>query len=123
VSDHDLAGEEFGRDPYPVYARWRESAPVWWSERLSAYVLSRYDDVRTMLRTPRVYGQSRFYEGAMVHAFGWDTMVGIALDRSVDMVFDGPVYRSPLELWLATGSAVGIDDNRREDAMSGEQRS
>jgi cytochrome P450 len=74
MSDADLASPACLEDPYPFYARWRQAAPVWWSERLEAYVLSRYSDVRRMLTTPQVFGQSRRYEGAMIDAFGRDTM-------------------------------------------------
>ncbi len=62
MSDQELASPAFLADPYPFYQRWREDGRVWWSERLDAYVIARYTDVRNMLTTPRVFGQSRRYE-------------------------------------------------------------
>ncbi|KOV83508.1 hypothetical protein ADL03_20600 [Nocardia sp. NRRL S-836] len=44
-----LIWAEFERDPYPVYARLREDFPVMRDEPLDAWVLSRYQDVRTAL--------------------------------------------------------------------------
>jgi cytochrome P450 len=37
-------------DPYPTYARLRDEAPVWFSERERFWALSRYDDVHAALR-------------------------------------------------------------------------
>jgi cytochrome P450 len=35
-------------DPYPLFARMREEDPCHWSPRLKSWVLTRYDDVRTV---------------------------------------------------------------------------
>jgi len=40
---------DFLADPYPFYRRLREEDPVHWSPRLKAWVLTRYDDVRSVL--------------------------------------------------------------------------
>jgi cytochrome P450 len=40
---------EFLADPYPMYRRLREEDPVHWSPRLKAWVLTRYDDVKSVL--------------------------------------------------------------------------
>lgn len=40
---------EFLADPYPMYRRLREEDPVHWSLRLKAWVLTRYDDVKSVL--------------------------------------------------------------------------
>jgi cytochrome P450 len=42
------------RDPYPRYHRLRELGPVHYSERLNAWVLTRYDDCAALLRDPRL---------------------------------------------------------------------
>ncbi len=39
-------------NPYPLYARWREEQPIWWAEDVKGWVLSRYDDVRSVLKDP-----------------------------------------------------------------------
>jgi len=40
-------------DPYSIYARLRESHPVYWSDVLGSWVLTRYDDCVSVLRDPR----------------------------------------------------------------------
>jgi cytochrome P450 len=37
-------------DPYPLYQRMREEAPVYRNDDLDFWALSRYEDVRTVLR-------------------------------------------------------------------------
>ncbi len=39
-------------NPYPLYAKWREDQPIWWAEDVQGWVLSRYDDVRAVLKDP-----------------------------------------------------------------------
>jgi cytochrome P450 len=45
---------EFLRDPYPTFRRLRAEDPVHWSPRLKAWVLTRYDDVRSVLLDSRM---------------------------------------------------------------------
>ena len=40
---------EFLADPYPFYRRLRAEDPVHWSPRLKAWILTRYDDVKSVL--------------------------------------------------------------------------
>lgn len=37
-------------NPYPLYAQWRQEQPIWWAEDIQGWVLSRYDDVRAVLK-------------------------------------------------------------------------
>lgn len=37
-------------DPYPHYARWREEHPVWQDQNTGAWILTRHDDVRAVLK-------------------------------------------------------------------------
>lgn len=46
---------EFVADPHPIYARWREEQPIWWADDIQGWVLSRYDDVRTVLKDPGTF--------------------------------------------------------------------
>lgn len=50
----DLLDPELFRNPYPVYAHLRASAPVYWSEQLQSWVLTRYDDIATLVHDPRM---------------------------------------------------------------------
>lgn len=48
--DRLLGSADMLVDPYPVYARLREEAPVGWSESLGGWVVSRYSEVNASLR-------------------------------------------------------------------------
>lgn len=54
-----LIDEAFLDDPYPTYRALRESAPIHWSDEFfgGAWLLTRHDDVETMLRDPRFSAQ------------------------------------------------------------------
>jgi cytochrome P450 len=47
-----LFGPRMLADPYPYYARLRSSDPVHWADQLGGWVLTRYADVMTVLRSP-----------------------------------------------------------------------
>jgi cytochrome P450 len=47
---YDPFAPEFRADPYPAYETLRRDAPVYWAERSKMWVLSRYDDVVTVLK-------------------------------------------------------------------------
>ncbi|MFM9105340.1 MAG: cytochrome P450 [Chloroflexota bacterium] len=56
-----LTAPAFTADPYPVYARFREEAPVHFSEANGGWMLFRYDDVHATLRDPaRFSSRGRF---------------------------------------------------------------
>jgi len=42
-------------DPYPVYARWQEQTPIWRDEETGAWVLTRHDDIRSVLKNSAGY--------------------------------------------------------------------
>src|ERR1051326_896069 len=48
--DAQLLSPDFLIDPYPVYARFRAEAPVYWSAAWHCWVLTGYADVRSALR-------------------------------------------------------------------------
>lgn len=43
---------ELVENPYALYAKWRAEEPIWWAEDVQGWVLSRYEDVRTVLKDP-----------------------------------------------------------------------
>jgi cytochrome P450 len=51
VSELDLTNPDHVRDPYPVLARLRAEDPVHWSEKQHGWVLTRYDDVRAVIKS------------------------------------------------------------------------
>ena len=48
--DSVLISDEFLRDPYPTLRRLLTEAPVFWSESVGAWIVSRYDDVVVTFR-------------------------------------------------------------------------
>jgi cytochrome P450 len=48
----------YADDPFPVLARMRAEAPVFWYEPLQTWVLSRYEDVRYAGRTPGIFSNA-----------------------------------------------------------------
>ncbi len=50
TSDLDLYSDDVLADPYEHYRRLRDAGPVVWLERHNAWVVARYDAVRTVLR-------------------------------------------------------------------------
>ncbi len=50
LSLYHLLDPEVLADPYPLYRRLREESPVHWDPYLHAWVVTRYDDVVTVLR-------------------------------------------------------------------------
>ncbi len=51
--------------PHQFYARLRKDAPIVWSERFEAWLLTRYDDVRTVLRDSGAQWSALRREGGM----------------------------------------------------------
>ncbi len=56
-------------NPYPLYHQLRELEPVFFSETLQGWILTRYDDCKAALRDPRL--QKHFSESLDVRAPGW----------------------------------------------------
>src|SRR2546430_474407 len=42
-------------NPYPFYARARREGPVFFSERLQAWIVTRYEDIRSVLLRPDIF--------------------------------------------------------------------
>ena len=56
--DGELEAGSFDDDPYPVYDMLRAAAPVYRSEAVGAWLLTRYDDVSSTLRDPARFSSS-----------------------------------------------------------------
>ena len=57
--DAVLLTPDYLSDPYRYYAQLRETAPVYWSNRLNGWILTRYDDVRNALKHPQLVSSQR----------------------------------------------------------------
>ena len=42
-------------NPYPDYAQWRKERPIWWAEDINAWVVSRYEDVRAIMKDAKKF--------------------------------------------------------------------
>ncbi len=58
TSDIDLYSDEVLAEPYEHYQRLREAGPAVWLERYNAWVVARYDSVRTVLRDWRTFSSA-----------------------------------------------------------------
>ena len=47
--------EELERDPYPAYERLRADQPVSWVESVGLWLVTRWDDVNHVVKTPDVF--------------------------------------------------------------------
>lgn len=57
---------EFGskkclQNPYPLYASWQQG-PIWWADDLQGWVVTRYDDVRHILKTHDIFSSAAMAE-------------------------------------------------------------
>lgn len=57
--DLDFLQADILADPYPLYRRLQQEQPVFWSEQMDAWVLTRHADVEGALRNPKVFSSSR----------------------------------------------------------------
>ncbi len=51
--ERHLTSPAFFANPYPLYDQLRAEAPVYWSEALGGWLLTRYDDIQATLRDTR----------------------------------------------------------------------
>jgi len=80
--------EQGRRDPHPRYHRLRELAPVHRSERMRAWLLTRYDDCRAVLRDPRF---ERRFAGSMDAVSGsWRTRSSTSSFSRMMLMADPP---------------------------------
>ncbi len=59
VPYYDPYDTEIGADPFPVFRRLRDEAPLYYNEQYDFYALSRFDDVERGLKNSRVYASGR----------------------------------------------------------------
>jgi len=65
-------------DPYPVYRRLRDEAPVHHNEARRMWSVTRFDDVMHVLKTPEVFSSRAMF--TMIMAGGREEMPPITLD-------------------------------------------
>ena len=62
----DPFSEEFFTDPYPIYRRMRDEAPVYYSEEHDFYALTRHEDVAAAFKDYETYSSARGIDLAMI---------------------------------------------------------
>ena len=50
-------------NPYAHYERWRVEQPVWWDEEASMWIVTRYEDVRSVLKDAATFSSKAMGEG------------------------------------------------------------
>ena len=87
----DLFRTQKGRsDPYPSYHRLRTLAPVHRSETARAWLLTRYEDCRAVLRDPRF--EKRYAETLDARSAKWRERPGLVWSSKTLLNLDGPAH-------------------------------
>jgi cytochrome P450 len=106
--DFDPIDPGFIADPYPVYARLRESCPVARAERFGGYwVISRYADVREAARRPDVFSS----QGGIVIPPAGNPMPFIPIELDPP---EHSQYRQPMQSWFSAKRMLELEDDIRE---------
>jgi cytochrome P450 len=100
MSASELTGENLYRDPYPVYARLREESPVAFFEGTREYLITRFEDCRTVGSNDRLFGPSGSPERPEARVMGMPNVLSMS----------GEEHRLLRE---------GIDDNLNREAVRG----
>jgi cytochrome P450 len=90
-----LEDPAFYVDPWPVYRRLQREAPVYFDERLNTWIVTTYDEVRHVARTPSVYSAAH----------------GILLLDGVKK------SAAAAELFAGSGDFIGFTDPPRHDEL------
>lgn len=59
IYDDRFLTPEYFSDPYPLYRDLRTNAPAYWSNKLNAWLLTRYDDVKSGLNDSKLNSSDR----------------------------------------------------------------
>jgi cytochrome P450 len=62
--------------PYPIYRRLRDESPVFWSDRLNAWLVSRYCDAKAVLEDPDRFSSAGRVKRAETPEPVWDAFAG-----------------------------------------------
>lgn len=69
MGEYDLLSETFYADPYPTLSEMRRADPCWYDPRLKAFVTTRYQDIKRVLRHADFSSErvAQFVNGAPPH--------------------------------------------------------
>ncbi|MGE0094817.1 MAG: cytochrome P450 [Alphaproteobacteria bacterium] len=122
ADDIALFGPEMLADPYSIYARLRAEDPVHWHEKFGAWILTRYDDVDTALREPRLSSTLTDIIRAPEDAAARRDMQALYTFVANSMVFADPPHHTRLRALVAKAfTARAVEALRpRVDALATE---
>jgi cytochrome P450 len=60
--DFDPLDRDYLADPYPYYARFRREAPVFHAPKIDFWVVSRYEDIVSIVKDPETFSNARVQE-------------------------------------------------------------
>src|SRR5215210_4751077 len=60
--DFDPLDPDYLADPYPYYARFRRESPVFYAPKLDFWVVSRYEDIASIVKDPETFSNARVQE-------------------------------------------------------------
>jgi cytochrome P450 len=107
---YDPYNVEINADPYPVFRRLREEAPLYYNEPHDFYAVSRYDDVERALLDPKTYISGR---GAILELI----KANIKMPPGVLLFEDPPVHtvhRSLLSRVFTPRKVAALEPKIRE---------
>jgi len=89
-------------DPYPAYRRWLDEAPIWRDADSGAWVVTRHDDVRAVLKASADFSSSAMGQGgSLLPLLTDDPPRHTQLRKLVDRAFTVRMLKN-LEGWLDT---------------------
>jgi cytochrome P450 len=92
--------EELIVDPYPTYARWQQDHPIWRAEDTGNWVLTRHDDVRSVLKNSADYSSKAMGEqGNPLPLLTDDPPTHTQLRKLVDRAFTNRMLKL-METWV-----------------------
>ena len=96
IEDYDFYDEA---SCYPVYERLQRDQPVYYYEPLDTWVLTKYEDVRHVSRTPNTFSSAR---GLTLNEI---RLARSGAGKSLERFFDPPASSSSRLTRRATGSS------------------
>src|SRR5579883_3377648 len=98
-----LATPAFTADPYPIYDLLRAEAPIFWSQAWRAWVVTRYDDVRAILRDHRRFSSAERFSSFLsgVTAPQDDEVEALRSQLSVGMIQSDPPVHTRMRTLLS----------------------
>jgi len=97
---YQLLDPAVAADPYPLYRRLRDNDPVLWDPFLHAWVVTRYDDVMTVLHR---YSADRTPSPDQLEALGLEALTPVARVMTRQMLYLDPPEHTRVRALAAKG--------------------